>query len=73
MADRVLVGRRADEDFPDVLGVDVGVLAEINVDLLVEGIDEKGKHLVFGEFVVRLVWLHHPVKRTSQLTSFVRY
>ena len=55
MADRVLVGRRADDDVSDVLGVDLGVLANFDFDLLVKGVDEKGKHLVLGEFIGCLV------------------
>ena len=47
MTDRVLVGCRADEDVPDILGVDIGVLAEFDIDLLVESVDEKVKNLLF--------------------------
>ena len=32
---------RTDKGLPDVLGVDIGVLAELDVDLLVEGVDEE--------------------------------
>ena len=73
MADRVLVGRRADEDIPDVLGIDLGVLAKIDVDLPVKRIDEEIKDLVFGEFTGCLVWSHHPTKQPVHLTGFVKY
>ena len=58
MSDRVLVGHRADEDVPDVL---------------VEGVDEKGKHLVLSEFSGCLVWLHYPTKQPIHLTGLVNY
>jgi hypothetical protein len=73
VSDRVLVGATADEDVPNILRVDLGVLAEFDVDLLVEGVDEKVKHLVLREFVGCLVGLHHPIKQPVHLTRFVNY
>ena len=74
MADRVLVGGRADEDLPDVLGVEVSVLPEFNIDLLVEGVDEEVEHLVLCEFVGCLVnFHHHRTKQPVHLTGFVNY
>jgi hypothetical protein len=35
---------------------------EFDVELLVERVDEKVKHLLFGEFIGCLVGLHHPTK-----------
>ena len=73
MSDRILVGRRADEDVPNILRVDLGVLAEFDVDLLVEGVDKKVKHLVLCECVGCLVGLHHPIEQPVHLTRFVNY
>jgi hypothetical protein len=73
VTDRVLVGCRADEDIPDVLGVDICVLAEFDIDLLIESVDKEVKHLLFGEFVGCLVWLHQPTKQPIHLTRFVNY
>ena len=41
MTNRVLVGRRADKDVPDVLRVDISVLTKFEIDLLIESVDEK--------------------------------
>ena len=73
MADRVLVGSRADEDLPDVFRVDIRVLAEFDIDLLIEGVDKEVKHLLFGEFVGCLVWFHQPIEQPTYLTRFVNY
>ncbi|EMA48448.1 hypothetical protein C451_20420 [Halococcus thailandensis JCM 13552] len=73
MTDRALVGCSADEDVPDVLGVDIGVFTEVDIDLLIESVDEKVKHLLFCEFVGCLVRSHQPTKQPVHLTHFVRY
>ena len=73
VADRVLVGCCADEGVPDVLGVDIGVLAEFDIDLLVKSVDEKVKNLLFAEFIGCLVRLHQPTKQPVHLTRFVKY
>ena len=73
MADRVLVGSRDDEDVPDVLRLDISVLAKLDIDLLIEGVDEKVKHLLFGEFVGCLVWFHRPTEQPTHLIRFVNY
>ena len=47
--------------------------AEFDVDFLVEGVDEKVKHLVLSEFVGCLVGLHHLTKQPVHLTGLVNY
>jgi hypothetical protein len=54
-------------------GVESGVFAESDIDLLVESVDEEVKHLLFGEFVGCLVRSHQPTKQPVHLTRFVRY
>jgi hypothetical protein len=39
----------------DVLGINIGVLAELDIDLLIGNVDKKVGHLLFGEFVGCLV------------------
>jgi hypothetical protein len=74
VTDRVLVGRNcADEDIPDVLGVDIGVFPEFDLNFLVKRIDEEIEDLVLGEFIGCLVWLHHLAKQSIHLTGFVNY
>jgi hypothetical protein len=49
----------ADEDVPDVLGVDISIFAESDIDLLVEGVDEEVKHLLFDDSALH-VQRYHP-------------
>jgi len=58
MTNRVIVGCRADEDVPDILRVNIGVFAEINIDLVIENVDKEVKYLLFGEFVGCSLWFH---------------
>ena len=58
----------------DVVGIDLGVLAEAQRERAGEGVDEELKQLVLMDFVVcLLVRLYTISKRTFQLTSFARY
>ena len=45
----------------------------LDEEIDIESVDEKIKHLLFGEFVGCLVGLHHPTKQPVYLTNFVKY
>jgi hypothetical protein len=73
LTEKLAVSASTWDDYTMYKGKERELLAEIDIDLLVEGVDEKLKHLVLSEFIGCLVWLHHPTKQPIHLTGFVNY
>ena len=51
----------------------ISAFERAGIGLAVEGVDEKVKNLLFGEFIGCLVRAHQPTKQPVHLTRFVRY